>query len=77
MTPRPARRRESSADLEALDTFLAFPRRYRTGWTADFIFYVLECGHRVPADLPLDDDSKVRCHACYRERMQQAERMLQ
>ncbi len=74
--PRSSRHKESSPELEAMDMFLAFPRRSRKGWTADFARYVLECGHTVPADLPLDDDSKVRCRACYREQMAKAGEML-
>jgi hypothetical protein len=76
MTPRKTRRQESPAELEAMDTFLAFPRRQRVGWTEGYASYVLECLHTAPAFLPIDDDGKVRCRACYRERMQQAERML-
>ncbi|MES2464400.1 MAG: hypothetical protein V4671_27890 [Armatimonadota bacterium] len=75
-SPRLPRRQETSPELEAMDMFLAFPRRRRTGWSADFSQFRLECGHNVSCDLPLDDDAKVRCRECYREKMAKAARMI-
>jgi hypothetical protein len=60
-----------------MDMFLAFPRRLRSGWSADFSLYILECGHTAPADLPLDDDAKVRCRNCYKEQMQKAAKLIE
>jgi hypothetical protein len=75
--PKYIRRRESPPESEAVAMFLAFPRRSRTGWIADGTRYILECGHTVSSDMPLDDDGKVRCRECYKDQMLTAKKMLE
>ena len=39
-------------------------------------FYILECGHWMPIEAPLENGSEVRCLQCYKEQIAQAGQMI-
>jgi len=72
---------EQAAQNEADAVYEALPLRRMVGlkWSEERRQddFVLECGHRVPRSLFLDDQARVRCRQCFREGMERAERMIE